>query len=484
MSPERDEEINVIIDKLTDYINNIMLEHEDLDIRLVKFDIEAHSDDEIEEKDIQLEITVNNCPEVYQSHAHNIKEINQEIEVNHPENNDPESNLRSDKSIEDVNNNNNDDGREHTPINDENNEENHTADSSDETDQSVTNSNVIPENVSNTRDVNLPKDYSDDKTVPQVLVLDLQENRIEQNADPVLVYVEEHEDQIDKVIVIPQNSVNNNSDHVILPDSRNSAEDRDSNSEHNEPLANNENQIEEISTPDLSNETVRESANTNSDNENINNTTNVNEYPTIVEEKQEQTEQIDRANIPENSEENVSETSVEDAGDNNTKTETDSNNENNNTSNVSNESVEQYSSNESNNENVSNLPTDNTKGKKAPQLKILRLQENGINLLKTLEQRGKKVNPLLVYVQNEPISNAVTSQNSEININSSNEANLSAVNDSSNNSREKRAPELMALNLAENGRALLEDLETNGRKVNPLLVYVQQHSGESAYVLL
>nr|WEY07712.1 P47 [Ephestia kuehniella] len=63
MTPEKEKEINAIVARLTDFLNNITAEFEDYDIRLVKLDIERHSEDETGEKEVQLELTVNDCVE-------------------------------------------------------------------------------------------------------------------------------------------------------------------------------------------------------------------------------------------------------------------------------------------------------------------------------------------------------------------------------------------------------------------------------------
>ncbi|XP_053622564.1 uncharacterized protein LOC128682092 [Plodia interpunctella] len=63
MTPAKEQEINVIVTRLTDFLNNITSEFEDYDIRLIKLDIESHSEDEVEEKNVELQLTVNDCAE-------------------------------------------------------------------------------------------------------------------------------------------------------------------------------------------------------------------------------------------------------------------------------------------------------------------------------------------------------------------------------------------------------------------------------------
>ncbi|XP_028035091.1 uncharacterized protein LOC114246647 [Bombyx mandarina] len=64
LTPKIEKEIDVIVDKVTDFLNNLAMEHEDFDVTLLKIEIEKHSDDEIEEKEVKLQVYVNDCSNI------------------------------------------------------------------------------------------------------------------------------------------------------------------------------------------------------------------------------------------------------------------------------------------------------------------------------------------------------------------------------------------------------------------------------------
>lgn len=61
MTPQKEDEVNSIVVKLSEYIYNLTLEYDDLDIRLVKVVVESHSENEVEEKETQVQLLVNDC---------------------------------------------------------------------------------------------------------------------------------------------------------------------------------------------------------------------------------------------------------------------------------------------------------------------------------------------------------------------------------------------------------------------------------------
>ncbi|XP_073966361.1 uncharacterized protein [Choristoneura fumiferana] len=61
MSPEKEEQIDIIVEKLGDFLANLQMEHEHFDIRLIKLAIEQHTADEVEEKETMLQLSVNDC---------------------------------------------------------------------------------------------------------------------------------------------------------------------------------------------------------------------------------------------------------------------------------------------------------------------------------------------------------------------------------------------------------------------------------------
>lgn len=69
MSPEKQKEIKAIVEKIGDFLNTLAEEHADFDIRLVKFDIESHSEDEVDEKDTLLQVTINDCGTIAKEEA-------------------------------------------------------------------------------------------------------------------------------------------------------------------------------------------------------------------------------------------------------------------------------------------------------------------------------------------------------------------------------------------------------------------------------
>ncbi|XP_059047604.1 uncharacterized protein MAL13P1.304-like [Achroia grisella] len=534
MSPEKEEEINRIIDKLTDFVNDIMLEHEDLDIRLVKFEIESHSEDESEEKDIQLQVSVNNCPEVYDSHT-NIEEIDREI---------VQENSETDHSETHHSNNINNDSKE--AIEEEktnnNNEVTQTIDSSKEINQEIENSNSNIEKLIDSTDVN---DYHHVNRVPQVLILNLEENgrnllevleKRRRKVDPLLVYVEEQKQQINRVIVIPGNIQSNDTSKEFGHESEKLPEEGNDNDNTNDKDDNHQTKIEKSNTT-ISSGTDQESASTNFDKENKNDTVNV----------KKQKEQTDKEILRNDLETNESHQDSEKPLDKGIKDDSTSNNEiekeetttiNNDTDNQSgkvqkehidqvviadnpetsdsrNDSIkllEETSSKDdvkqdatpnkevstvnSSDENVNQPPNicqdENENKSRLPQLHILNLQENGRNLLQSLEKSGKKVNPLLVYVLNKKdqfanviIPELTKTKESSVNNDTRSEGSNLVYNDVINgNLQEKRPPQFMILNLQENGTKLLKVLEKSGKKVNPLFVYVQELNGEYSFVLL
>ncbi|XP_013189852.1 uncharacterized protein LOC106134372 [Amyelois transitella] len=63
MDQQKEKEINNIVTRITDFLNNISTEFDNYDIRFIKIDIESHSEDETEEKELKLQLTVNDCLE-------------------------------------------------------------------------------------------------------------------------------------------------------------------------------------------------------------------------------------------------------------------------------------------------------------------------------------------------------------------------------------------------------------------------------------
>nr|WHN38838.1 At-P47 [Andraca theae] len=61
MSPEKESEINTLLEEVTDSLNNIASKHDNIDITVLKIGIESHSDDESEEKETKLQVMVNDC---------------------------------------------------------------------------------------------------------------------------------------------------------------------------------------------------------------------------------------------------------------------------------------------------------------------------------------------------------------------------------------------------------------------------------------
>ncbi|KAJ0184262.1 hypothetical protein K1T71_000685 [Dendrolimus kikuchii] len=60
---EKEKVINDTIDKITIFLSKIQEELDDIDIRILRVDIDKHSDQEREEKDLKLKITINDCEE-------------------------------------------------------------------------------------------------------------------------------------------------------------------------------------------------------------------------------------------------------------------------------------------------------------------------------------------------------------------------------------------------------------------------------------
>ncbi|XP_063836267.1 uncharacterized protein LOC135085408 isoform X1 [Ostrinia nubilalis] len=64
MTPENEDKVNNIVVKISDFLYNLTVEYDDIDIRLLKIIIEGHSDNETEEKDTQVKLLVNDCDHV------------------------------------------------------------------------------------------------------------------------------------------------------------------------------------------------------------------------------------------------------------------------------------------------------------------------------------------------------------------------------------------------------------------------------------
>lgn len=69
MSPEKQKEIQTIVEKIGVFLNELAQEYVDFDIRLVKFDIESHSEDEVDEKETLLQVTINDCATIAKEEA-------------------------------------------------------------------------------------------------------------------------------------------------------------------------------------------------------------------------------------------------------------------------------------------------------------------------------------------------------------------------------------------------------------------------------
>lgn len=69
MSAKKHKEIQIIVEKISTFLEKLAEEHEDFDIRYVNIDIEGHSDDEVEEKETVLQMTINDCATLAEKEA-------------------------------------------------------------------------------------------------------------------------------------------------------------------------------------------------------------------------------------------------------------------------------------------------------------------------------------------------------------------------------------------------------------------------------
>lgn len=74
MTPEKHKEIQTFVEKVTAFLETLADEHEEFDIRQVNIDIEGHSDDEEEEKETVLQVTINDCATVAEKEAEEDRE--------------------------------------------------------------------------------------------------------------------------------------------------------------------------------------------------------------------------------------------------------------------------------------------------------------------------------------------------------------------------------------------------------------------------
>ncbi|KAI5639312.1 hypothetical protein NE865_08172 [Phthorimaea operculella] len=66
VTPEREAEIQEIMNKISDYVQDLAMDYQHFDIRLLKFAIERHTPHETEEdKDVQIQVTINDCEETF-----------------------------------------------------------------------------------------------------------------------------------------------------------------------------------------------------------------------------------------------------------------------------------------------------------------------------------------------------------------------------------------------------------------------------------
>lgn len=81
MTPEKNEEIQTMLEKITDFLERLAIEHEEFDIRFVNFDIEGHFEDE-GEKETVLQVTINDCGIVDENDANKDRvEVKTELET-------------------------------------------------------------------------------------------------------------------------------------------------------------------------------------------------------------------------------------------------------------------------------------------------------------------------------------------------------------------------------------------------------------------
>ncbi|KAM3955984.1 uncharacterized protein ACR2FA_010038 [Aphomia sociella] len=180
MDNKKNEEINRIIDKLTDFVNGILTEFEDFDVRLVKLELEGHSEDEEEDKDVQIQVTVNNCAEEDKSIAQDTEEIDKEIK-SVPERSDSTSQNKENDNETGSKNKSDDDSvtEKSTDTTNKGNKSNNENDTSSSNNQRSVNADN-DKNPSDTPNVN-ESSFNDvyEKKTPQFKTLNLQKNGID-----------------------------------------------------------------------------------------------------------------------------------------------------------------------------------------------------------------------------------------------------------------------------------------------------------------
>ncbi|KAJ2942379.1 hypothetical protein O0L34_g15927 [Tuta absoluta] len=72
VTPKREAEIQEIMNKISDYIEELAMDHQYFDIRLLKFAIERHTPHETEDKDVQIQVTINDCEESFEPNGHSV----------------------------------------------------------------------------------------------------------------------------------------------------------------------------------------------------------------------------------------------------------------------------------------------------------------------------------------------------------------------------------------------------------------------------
>lgn len=96
MTPEKDKEVGIMVEKITAFLERLAIEHEDFDIRFANFDIEGHASDE-GEKDTVLQVNINDCVTAAEN---KVEEELIELDIREEVNKNPEEEIDEEPQLE------------------------------------------------------------------------------------------------------------------------------------------------------------------------------------------------------------------------------------------------------------------------------------------------------------------------------------------------------------------------------------------------
>lgn len=107
MTPEKHKDIQIFVDKLTAFLEKVAEEHEDFDIKSVNVEIEGCPENDTEEKNTVLQVTINDCATIAEKEAEEDRkeleykeEIKKELQEEEDKQKETEDNCEECKTID------------------------------------------------------------------------------------------------------------------------------------------------------------------------------------------------------------------------------------------------------------------------------------------------------------------------------------------------------------------------------------------------